>query len=118
MGSASHLALAEHLRLKGVKLIGCQVPLPRVTIPKWVRKAAYCRDRGRCVFCNRDLTGIINLDLDEHFDHIVPLAIGGINDPSNIQLSCSHCNRRKSKKPATAYRYMEWWTGLDSDCQR
>jgi hypothetical protein len=32
--------------------------LKRVYMPKWVRRAVYFRDRGRCVICNRDLSGI------------------------------------------------------------
>jgi 5-methylcytosine-specific restriction endonuclease McrA len=31
-------------------------------------------------------------------DHIVPLDRGGHNDPSNIVISCSHCNRSKQDK--------------------
>ncbi|MEL6354443.1 MAG: HNH endonuclease signature motif containing protein [Cyanobacteria bacterium J06627_28] len=29
-------------------------------------------------------------------DHIVPLALGGSNEPNNLALACFHCNRRKS----------------------
>ncbi len=33
----------------------------RCPIPQWVKHAVYHRDKGRCVFCNRDLTGLINI---------------------------------------------------------
>ena len=31
-------------------------------------------------------------------DHIVPRAAGDTDDPSNLQLLCSDCNRRKGTK--------------------
>lgn len=34
-----------------------------------------------------------------HVDHINPLALGGTNDPANLQLLCPSCNRRKHAKP-------------------
>ena len=35
---------------------------------------------------------------DYHVDHLVPLSKGGHNDPSNIVISCPHCNCSKSNK--------------------
>jgi hypothetical protein len=34
--------------------------IKRTAIPKWVKTAVFHRDKGRCVFCNIDLTGLIN----------------------------------------------------------
>ena len=45
-----------------------------------------------------------------HYDHIVPLASGGLNDVTNIQLLCEDCNRRKSAGLAiTSTRYEPWY---------
>jgi 5-methylcytosine-specific restriction endonuclease McrA len=33
-----------------------------------------------------------------HVDHLIPLAKGGHNDPSNIVISCPHCNLSKHDK--------------------
>lgn len=46
--------------------------------------------RDRCAVCGDALGG------DYHLDHVVPLALGGENVDSNIQLLHSHCNRSKS----------------------
>lgn len=43
---------------------------------------------GLCVYCRTFLSKY-------HVDHILPLALGGSNDPSNLQLLCPPCNRQK-----------------------
>jgi 5-methylcytosine-specific restriction endonuclease McrA len=84
--------------------------IKRVPIPQWVKKAVFHRDKGRCVFCNRDLTGLVNTLNTENFDHIVPLDRYGTNDPSNIQLTCESCNKSKSNRAeTTGNRYSPWW---------
>ena len=84
--------------------------LKRATIPEWVKRTIYYRDRGRCVLCNIDLSGIVTLQNYEEFDHIVPLSQGGINDISNMQLLCESCNRKKSgDKIITSNKYEKWY---------
>lgn len=75
----------------------------RVYIPEWVKRAILFRDKGCCVFCRKDLTGLYTLlqDNEKQFDHIVPLSEGGINDVCNIQLLCKDCNLSKSNKGET-----------------
>ncbi|PWQ98750.1 HNH endonuclease [Leucothrix arctica] len=81
--------------------------LLRKTIPKWVQRAVFFRDRGRCVLCDKDLSGLINL---ENYDHIVPLARHGLNDISNIQLLCRECNNKKrAGSPTTSNTYQSWY---------
>lgn len=83
----------------------------RVNIPKWVRRAVFFRDRGMCATCNRDLSGLVTVESPKHFDHIIPLAQGGINDVTNIQLLCEKCNLSKGRKPlTTSNRYEAWYT--------
>jgi hypothetical protein len=78
--------------------------------PSWVKKAIYYRDQGRCVLCQRDLTGLLSTDQRIHYDHMVPLNLWRTNDPSNLQLLCEDCNLRKSGTSAkTATRYHPWW---------
>lgn len=82
-------------------------PLKRCYIPEWVKRAILFRDKGCCVFCKKDLTGLYSLlnDKEKHFDHIVPLDKGGINDVCNIQLCCQKCNIEKSASSGTSSLY-------------
>ncbi len=69
--------------------------LKRVPIPEWVKRAIYYRDRGRCVLCNKDLSGMLSSQNKINYDHIIPLALGGLNDITNLQLLCDKCNQKK-----------------------
>ncbi len=85
--------------------------LNRKTIPKWVKRAVYFRDRGCCVICRKDLSGILNLENVENYDHMVPLARHGLNDVSNIQLLCYECNQKKlAGKAVTSNIYQSWYS--------
>lgn len=56
-------------------------------------KLIFKAQRGRCAYfrnCNNRLGD------DYHVDHIYPIALGGTNDRSNIQLACPACNQLKS----------------------
>jgi hypothetical protein len=84
--------------------------LRRVAIPKWAQRAVYFRDRGFCVFCHQDLTGIVNIGAAENYDHVVPLGRGGLNDVTNLQLLCSVCNSKKHMgEPMTSSEYEAWY---------
>lgn len=60
-------------------------------------RALYARQRGCCAWCAASLAGGF------HRDHRVPLALGGANDISNIDLLCSACNLRKGAKDPIAW---------------
>jgi 5-methylcytosine-specific restriction endonuclease McrA len=52
----------------------------------------------------------MNINSAIHYDHIVPLAQGGINDVTNIQLLCDKCNLKKtSKNVFTTLKYESWY---------
>lgn len=92
----------KHLTSKGT--------IKRVAIPKWAKTAVYHRDKGRCVFCNTDLTGLVNTLTNTNYDHIVPLDLHGTNDPCNLQLTCERCNKTKTNKDGkTSNKYVPWW---------
>ena len=75
----------------------------RKNIPTWVKSAVKYRDKCKCVMCQKDLSGIMDVEeyRDKQFDHIVPLEVGGFNDVSNLQLMCSKCNQKKGIKTYT-----------------
>lgn len=84
--------------------------IKRQTIPQWVKNAVYHRDKGHCVFCSRDLTGLINVLRQSNYDHIIPLKQFGTNDPCNIQLTCEECNKSKGAQlKMSKYKYQSWW---------
>lgn len=91
--------------------------LARVRPPSWARRAVFFRDRGRCVLCDRDLTGLLNIDNVENYDHIVPLSSWGLNDITNLQLLCAPCNQHEKRDgaPVTSGRYQSWYPMDDSD---
>jgi putative transposase len=57
---------------------------------------SYDLDRGQCAQCGANV--YLELTEEQHMDHIVPLAVGGTNDLSNLQLLCAPCNLAKGKQ--------------------
>lgn len=49
--------------------------------------------KGKCAYCK------VKLGAKHHVDHIKPLALGGTNEPSNLQILCIPCNLKKQAKP-------------------
>lgn len=84
--------------------------LKRASIPVWCQEAVYHREKGRCCICGTDLSASLRTLNKKHFDHMVPLFLGGINDVSNIQLLCSACNLKKGGTDIeTSSNYLKWY---------
>lgn len=61
--------------------------------------AAILKAQGhRCPYCQADLRKV-----KRHIDHIMPIARGGSNDKTNIQILCEPCNRSKGAKDPIAF---------------
>jgi hypothetical protein len=99
-GLDDHPEIAKQFRTVG--------KLKRTAPPRWARRAVFFRDHGRCAWCGTDLSGLIDALPSSQFDHIIPLAAGGLNDVTNLQLLCQPCNGQKSAKtgrrPSSKYR--------------
>lgn len=52
----------------------------------------HAKQKGCCACCRVKLTSVY------HRDHVVPIAAGGANDITNIQLLCVSCNSSKQDK--------------------
>ena len=68
------------------------VGIKRMAIPEDVKLLVFSRDEGKCVRCGSSER--------LHFDHVIPVAKGGGNSDTNIQLLCDYCNLQKSDKIA------------------
>lgn len=78
--------------------------------PKWLQKGLIYRDKGRCCLCLNDLSGLLYAGADKHIDHIVPLHLGGTNDPTNLQILCGKCNKSKgASQGQTTRKQLLYW---------
>lgn len=57
----------------------------------------FALQRGRCACCGE------KLGAKYHLDHVMPLALGGAHDDSNLQLLRAVCNLRKGAKHPVEY---------------
>lgn len=69
----------------------------RTNIPLVIQQEILAREGSVCTYCG-DTSGPFE------FDHIFPVIRGGKNDPSNLTLACTPCNR--SKKARTLREWM------------
>lgn len=63
---------------------------PRVQIRKEDKKAIRERQNCKCNLCDRKLTQV-------EYDHIIPIATGGCQEPENVQALCPECHFNKTK---------------------
>jgi 5-methylcytosine-specific restriction endonuclease McrA len=64
----------------------------RGKLSKGIVEILFKRQHGRCACCGE------KLGKDYQLDHIMPLALGGANIDSNVQLLKKRCNQQKNKK--------------------
>jgi len=64
---------------------------------KFSRQNIYARDLNRCQYCGQKLASH-----ELTYDHVIPRAMGGRTDWTNIVTCCMDCNRRKGGKTPEA----------------
>jgi len=66
-----------------------------------MRRDVFLRDGFKCQECGASpgKDRLVWLEVD----HVVPVAKGGTDEPSNLRTLCNHCNAGKSTKPAYSY---------------
>ena len=82
------LILTMAVRRSNQTVVDKSAGLPDRHIPRDVRQRVYQQYGGRCADCGAE-------DYLE-YDHIIPVAKGGSNGETNIQLLCRRCNLKKS----------------------
>ena len=63
-----------------------------------LREAIHAREKGACFYCLRRLTARLRC-----IDHVVPLALDGLNSYRNLVSACGECNSRKGERKASDY---------------
>jgi hypothetical protein len=66
-----------------------------MSISKRLRYEILSRDGFACVYCGSDSTQL-------HVDHVVPQALGGTDDSTNLATACADCNLGKASSAPTA----------------
>lgn len=66
-------------------------------VSKRLRYEILRRDGFKCRYC-----GTVAADTELRVDHVVPEALGGKSDPSNLATACDPCNSGKSSVPPDA----------------
>ena len=74
-------------------------PTERITWPKGSKRELMRRQDNTCTYCGYRRRAS-SLDID----HVIPVARGGSNDPSNLQVICRRCNLRKGVQTDEEFR--------------
>ncbi|KRQ27135.1 MULTISPECIES: HNH endonuclease [unclassified Mycobacteroides] len=68
-----------------------------MAVTKRLRYEVLRRDNYSCRYCGRSAP-----EVKLTVDHVVPVALGGSDEPSNLVAACADCNAGKSSVPADA----------------
>lgn len=65
-----------------------------------IMQELFAKQKKKCMYCGKDK----HEPNDLHLDHMTPIALGGSNDISNLQLLCGSCNSRKGTMTDDEFR--------------
>lgn len=96
---ARYHELGEVARLKGLHYAHARNALKLGNVVAAVDLAAILAEHGMvCHLCGGDIATRADL----HFDHVVPLSLGGAHEPENIRPAHAFCNLSKGNRIAGA----------------
>ena len=68
--------------------------LRRSTFSTSFRLNLFLKRKGKCAACSQKIEAGKAWDID----HILPLALGGTNEPDNLQILCRSCHKTKTAR--------------------
>jgi 5-methylcytosine-specific restriction endonuclease McrA len=68
--------------------------MKRINFSTTFRLALFLDRKGTCQACHITIQAGQAWDID----HIIPLALGGTNEPNNLQILCRTCHREKTNQ--------------------
>ena len=71
-----------------------QIKSRRTPLSHQVRQTVIERDESICGLCREP----VHPSEEIHIDHIIPVALGGSDDLTNLQVAHAHCNLRKGAR--------------------
>lgn len=86
----------------------CKNTQPSRDIPDAVRDDILIRDGGQCTYVAADGRRC-ECRTDLEIDHLVPYAVGGSHDPSNLRLLCSGHNKLAAEKSMGRHVMQPYW---------
>ena len=69
-------------------------PQRRITFSTSFRLSLFLKRKGLCSICSLKIDAGKAWDID----HIIPLGLGGTNEPNNLQILCKHCHHSKTSQ--------------------
>lgn len=83
--------------------------IPRVKyFPQWIKGQLKQREKGLCHYCKKLITSPSLAQDEFEIDHMIPLHLGGTNDPTNLVLSCPQCNSSKGATLISVPDIFQW----------
>lgn len=70
---------------------------PPLAVSKRLRAEIFRRDNSTCRYCGAKAPAV-----EITIDHVVPVTLGGSDDPSNLVTACADCNNGKTSVPPNA----------------
>lgn len=76
--------------------------------PKWLVDLLIMREAGCCHYCLRPVVASNLTNKTYDIDHVVPIAKGGSNDPTNLAIACLVCNNQKKANIVSVPDTLAW----------